>query len=321
MRYLRQRVLHSLLLLAGVCLLSFAMCELAPGDFFSEMRMNPAVTREAVGAMRAQYGLDQPPHVRFANWASSALRGEFGFSLSYNAPVGPLVLARALNTLLLTSLATALAWLAAIPLAMRAARCAGSWQDHASQTAATALLCVPDVLMALGFMLLAFQTGWFPTSGMTSLDFAQFSAIEKIKDVAWHAALPVLALALGIAPAIFRHARGAIREAMSAPFVDAARGHGISEERLMLRFILPSAANPLISLLGLTIGNLLGASLLIEVVMGWPGLGPLLIEAIFARDFLVVIGVTFFSTVLLMASNLATDVALFAADPRIRVKI
>jgi peptide/nickel transport system permease protein len=101
--------------------------------------------------------------------------------------------------------------------------------------------------------------------------------------------------------------------------VNAARAHGISEWRIVVRHVLPASANPLITLFGLTVANLLGASLLIEVVMGWPGLGPLLIDAILARDFLVVIGVTFFSTVLLLLSNLATDAALFAADPRIRV--
>lgn len=320
MAYLRSRALHSFFLLLGVCVFSFALCEMAPGDFFADMRMNPAVSRDTIEGMRAQYGLDQPVHLRFLRWAGSALRGEFGFSLAYNAPVGPLVWTRALNTLLLTATATLLAWLIAVPLAACNARRQHKWDDRATQWGATALLCIPDVLMALAFMLLAFQTGWFPTSGMMSLGFSELSSMEKLRDIAWHATLPVLALTLGIVPAIVRHARAAICETLRAPFVNAARAHGIGEWRILFRHALPVAANPLITLFGLTVGNLLGASLLIEVVMGWPGLGPLLIDAILARDFLVVIGVTFFSTVLLLLSNLATDAALFAADPRIRVQ-
>ena len=320
MAYLRQRLLHSIFLLLGVTVFSFALCEMAPGDYFDEMRMNPSVSRETVESIRQQYGVDQPLPVRFGRWVASALQGEFGYSLSYNSPIGPLVWARARNTLLLTTMATLLAWAIAVPLAVWTAHRRGKWEDRACAAGTSALLCVPDILVALGLMLLAVQTGWFPAGGMVSVGFDDLSFVGKAKDLAWHLVLPVSALVLGILPALVRHSRAAVGEAMQAPFVVAARAHGIRPMRLMFRHVLPAAANPLITLFGLTVGNLLGASLLIEVVMGWPGLGPLLLEAILARDLLVVIGVTVFSTFFLVAGNLLTDSLLFAADPRIRAE-
>lgn len=318
MSFLRRRLLHSAFLLVGVSLLSFLLCELAPGDFFDEMRLNPSVSRETVEGMRAQYGVDQPLPVRYARWVGSALRGEFGFSLAYNAPIGPLVWARAQNTLLLTVLVTLIAWLTAVPLALWTAHRARKWEDRVCTASTSALLCVPDLLLALGLMVLAAQTGWFPAGGMTSVGFEDLTLTGKIKDLMWHLFLPVTTLVLSILPTLVRHSRAAVGEVMRAPFMVMARAHGIPSWRLMLRHALPAAANPLITLLGLTIGNLLGASLLIEVIMSWPGLGPLLLEAILARDLLIVIAVTFFSTALLAVGSLATDLWLYAADPRIR---
>ncbi|MGH9815602.1 MAG: ABC transporter permease [Candidatus Acidiferrales bacterium] len=320
MAYLRRRLLHSIFLVLGVSVLAFVLCEMAPGDFFDEMRLNPSVSRETVDGMRAQYGVDQPLAVRYGRWLGSALRGEFGFSLAYNAPIGPLVWERAKNTLLLTVTATALGWLIAVPLAVWTAHRRGKWDDRVCAAGTSALLCVPDLLLALGLMYLAVQTGWFPTGGMMSVGFGDLSLIGKIRDLAWHFVLPVTALVLGILPALVRHSRAAVGEAMQSPAIAAARAHGIAPVRLLFRYALPAAANPLITLAGLTIGNLLGASLLIEVVMSWPGLGPLLLEAILARDLLVVIGITVFSTMLLAIGNLLTDYLLYAADPRIRVE-
>lgn len=320
MAYFRRRLLHSVFLLLGVSVLSFVLCELAPGDFFDELRLNPNVSRETVEGLRAQYGMDQPLPARYIRWLGSAIRGELGLSLAYNAPVSALVWARAKNTLLLTVAATLVAWLVAMPLALWTAHRQNKWEDQLCATGTSALLCVPDLLLALALMYFGVQTGWFPAGGMVSVGFEEMTLAGRLADLAWHLCLPVTALALGILPTLVRHARAAAGEAMRAPFVTVARAHGIPEGRLMFRYVLPAAANPLITLLGLTIGNLLGASLLIEVVMSWPGLGPLLLEAILARDLLVVIGVTVFSTILLVFGNLLTDYLLYAADPRIRVE-
>lgn len=320
MRYFARKFVHAALVLLGVSVLAFAMCEMAPGDYFDELRLNPSVSRETVGAIRAQYGLDQPLPLRYARWFGSTLRGEMGFSLAHNTAVAPLLWARAKNTLLLTAVATTLAWLIAVPLGAWTAARSGKWEDHACASGTSALLCVPDLLLALGLMYVAVLTGVFPTGGMVSIGFSEMSAWEKAKDVAWHGFLPVTALVLGTLPALLRHVRASMVEVLRAPFILAARANGIPPARLLFRHALPAAANPLITLFGLTVGNLLGASLLIEVVMSWPGLGPLFLEAIMARDLMAVIGVVMFSTLALIIGMLASDALLYAADPRIRVE-
>ncbi len=125
-------------------------------------------------------------------------------------------------------------------------------------------------------------------------------------------------LTLGLLPVLIRHVRAAVAEAMGAPFAMAARAHGIAGRRLLVRHILPAALNPLISLFGFSLGTLLSASLLVEVIVGWPGLGPLFLDAIFARDYALVLGVVLVSTTFLIAGNLVADLLLYRADPRIR---
>ena len=314
MRYIARRLLHGLLLLVGVSLLSFLFADLAPGDYFSQLRTDPRVSAETVAALRAQYGLDRPLPVRYAAWVASVLRGDFGYSLAYNSPVGPLLWARVRATLLLTGTATLLAWLIALPLGIWNATARGTWGDSVSKVVLSFLLAIPDLLLAIVFLMLAVETGYFPTGGMMS------PGPERVKDVAWHLVLPVAVLVLGMLPILVRHVRASMAEAIDSPFALSARAQGIPRRRLLFRHLLPAAANPLISLFGFSLGTLLSASLLIEVVMGWPGLGPLFLEAIMARDFALVLAVVMLSASFLVVGNLLADILLYRMDPRIRMK-
>jgi peptide/nickel transport system permease protein len=314
MRYIARRLLHGLLLLVGVSVLSFVFANLAPGDYFSELRTDARISAETVAALRAQSGLDRPLPVRYAAWVASVLRGDFGYSLAYNSPVGPLLWERVRATLLLTATATFLAWLIAIPLGIWNATARGTWADGVSKVVLSFMLAIPDLLLAIVFLMLAVETGWFPTGGMAS------SGPERVGDVAWHLALPVAVLVLGMLPILVRHVRASMVEAIDSPFALSARAQGIPRRRLLFRHLLPAALNPLISLAGFSLGTLLSASLLIEVVMGWPGLGPLFLEAIMARDFALVLAVVMLSASFLVVGNLLADILLYRMDPRIRMK-
>jgi peptide/nickel transport system permease protein len=317
-RYFARRLLHTLFVLFGVSVLSFLFVALAPGSFFDEMRLNPQISPQTVTALRAQYGLGQPLPVRYLRWMKSVFEGEMGFSFAYNSPAAPLLRARAGNTLLLTSSAALLAWLIAIPVGVWTAERKGHARDHLTSAATATLLAIPDLLLALGLLLMAVRTGWFPTGGMVSLDFEKLGGWAKMKDVTAHLALPVTAMLAGTLPVLVRHVRAAMIEVLDATFIRAARAHGIPRWRLLFRYALPAAANPLISLFGFSVATLLSASLLVEVVMSWPGLGPLFLEAILARDLYVVIGAVMLSTVFLVVGNLLADALLYASDPRIR---
>ena len=320
MRYLMRRFAHAAFLLIGVSILAFLFTTLAPGNYFDEMRLNPQIAPETVAALRAQYQLDRPLPLRYASWINSVLHGEMGFSFAYNSPVTPLLLVRARNTLLLTVTAALLVWGIALPLGVWSADQQDRLPDLMLSSGAAALMAIPDLALALGLLVLAARTGWFPTGGMTSVGFETFSPIHRLRDLALHMTLPVAALVFSALPLVVRHVRAAVADVIDAPFLLAAQGHGVPKRRLLYRYALPAAANPLISLFGFSIGALLSESFLIEVVMSWPGVGPLLVEAILARDLYVVIAGVLFSTLFLLGGNLLADTLLYWTDPRIRIE-
>lgn len=320
MKYLGRRFAHGLLLLVAISVFSFALLQWAPGDFFDAARMDPRVSAQTVTGMRAEYGTDRPFVVRYARWMRSMLKGDMGFSFAYGTSVGPLLWTRARNTLLLSGCATLLAWLLAIPMGIWSASHRGSWCDRICGVAMSTLLTIPDLLLALILLLLAVRTGWFPTGGMISSGAEQSGFWSSAADIARHLVLPAVGLALATLPVLVRHVRAAMIDAVEAPFIRAACGHGIPRTRLLFRYALPAAANPLISLFGFSIAAMLSASVIVEVVLSWPGLGPLMVQAIQARDIYVVIGVVMLSSVFLVIGNFVADVLLFMADPRIRVE-
>jgi peptide/nickel transport system permease protein len=315
MRYAGGRLLHAVLLLFAVSLISFAMANLAPGDYFSALQAESRYSAETIEGLRARAGLDRPFAVRYADWAASMLRGDFGYSLAYNGPVAPLVGGRLRNTVLLTGCATFLAWLLAVPLGIWNASRRGRWPDTVSRVLLSLLMAIPDLLLAIVLLALAASTGWFPVGGMESR-----ASTGRWGDLAWHLALPVAVLVTGMLPVLARHVRASMVEMMESPFALNARAQGIPRRRLLFHHVLPAALNPLISLFGLSLGGLLSASLLIEVVMGWPGLGPLFLDAIMNRDFAIVLAVVMLAAAFLIGGNLVADLLLYRLDPRIRAR-
>jgi peptide/nickel transport system permease protein len=317
-RYLARRLGHGFLVLFGVSVLSFLLAEAAPGSVFDELKLDPRVAPATIEALREQYGENRSFPEKYGHWLRGIAQGDFGFSVTHNAPVGGLLWPRARNTLFLTITATTLAWLIAVPLGAWAASREGTWPDRVIAASTTTLLGIPDLVLGLGLLLIAVRTGYFPTGGMVSVGFSELGGWERIADVIAHFFLPVVALVLVTLPVLVRHMRASMIDVLRSPVMDAARAMGMSEQRLRFRYALRLAANPMISLLGLSLASLLSASLVVELIMSWPGLGPLLRAAVVARDLHVIVGVVTCSTSLLIAGNLLADALLHWADPRIR---
>jgi peptide/nickel transport system permease protein len=180
------------------------------------------------------------------------------------------------------------------------------------------LLSIPDLLLAVILLAIAVETAWLPAGGMHAPGAESWAAGAQFRDTLRHLVIPLAVLVLGMLPVLIRHVRASVADCLDSPFALAARAHGIPRRRLLFGHILPAALNPLISLFGFSLGTLLSASLLVEVLVGWPGLGPLFLEAIMARDFALVLGVVMSSTALLITGNLVADLLLYRADPRIR---
>jgi peptide/nickel transport system permease protein len=296
--WLLRRALHAALLLIVVSALSFLMGRMAPGSFFDDLALNPQIQPATIARLRTRYGIDRSFPLQYSEWLRSAARGDFGNSLAYHRPVAELALPRARSTIALTSGACALAWCFALPLAMLGAVWPGSTLDRVGNGVSTMLIAIPELLLALGLFYVVVKAGFAGAIGSVML--------------------PLVVLVAGAFPIIFSHARAAFEQAAEASYITAARAHGIRGTRLWLRFVLPAAANSLISLLGLSIGGLIGASLVVETVMSRPGLGPLFLEAIGSRDLDVVTGVMLLSAVFVIGGNLLADILLGICDPRVR---
>jgi len=318
MRYIVRRWLRAVSLLAGVSALCFLFTEMAPGSFFDEMRLNPQISPETIAHLRAHYGLNRPLPVRYFHWLKSVAHGDFGYSVAYSVPVAPLLLERARNTLLLTTTATFITWFIGVPLGVWTANSRGRFFDRLVAIGTSILISIPEVVIAVALLTITVRWRILPVGGMVSLGFEESSTGEKIHSLLLHLLLPASILVLGSVAIVERHVRSSVLEVLSASYIQAARGLGVSRTRLLFRHVLPAAANPVISLFGLSLAGLLGGSLVVEAVTGWPGLGPLIIEATLARDLYVVIGAVMLSAAFLLAGSFTADLLLIITDPRIR---
>jgi peptide/nickel transport system permease protein len=309
---------RALYILFGVSLVSFVLSELAPGDYYAEARLNPQISADALVQMKSEHRLDQPLILKYCYWLESVVRGEWGFSLSYNMPVARLLWPRLLNTLLLTVTAAVLAWVVAVPAGIWLATGGRGFRRLLARGGLALLVATPELLLVLIFQLIAVRSGYLPVGGMFSLEWTQMTLSNRAQDVARHLALPVTVLTLSALPAIAMHAASSIAEILEAPFIQGARANGIPRWRLLWRHALPPAAHPLIAAFGLSAGTLLSASVLVENAMGWPGVGRLMLEATLERDVHVVISIVTLSAVFLIAGNFLSDLLLYSLDPRIR---
>lgn len=315
---LAHRVAQAVVLLAIVSIIAFAFAALTPGAFTDEMRMNPQISAETLRSLTARYGLDRPLPARYAAWVRATVAGDLGVSITYGVPVAALFWPRACATLLLAAVATAAAWLLAVPLAVGSAMRRGRMTDRLTMMLTSLPLASSDLLIGLAVLWIGVQSALVPTGGMTSVGFETMRAAGRWRDVVWHLLMPATALTIILLPPIFRQVRAALVDALESPHVDAARAHGLSPATLLCAYVLPLAANAQISIVGLSLAGLLSASLVIEVVMSWPGLGPLLLEATLARDHDVVVGIVLASAVMVWLGNTVADILLALFDPRVR---
>jgi peptide/nickel transport system permease protein len=318
MRTVSGRLLSGLLILFLVSMLTFLFAESAPGDYLAEMRLDPRSSPQQVEVLRQRYGLDRPLAERYLGWLTAAFRGDLGTSFVRGAPVAPLVVDRLANTLLLVAPAWSLAWLLALVLgpwtAARPRKPASRWIRRGSAL----LLSLPQVVVALMALAFAARSGLLPVGGMSSLGAEDLPAAARLGDLARHQALPVLALVLHTAPVLLGQVRVAVGEQLGAPFVLSARARGLAAPRILWRHALPAAAGPLAPLAGLSFAGMVSGALLVEVVFAWPGLGPLMLEALLARDLPVAVAAILASGAVLLSANAAADLGLFLLDPRTR---
>lgn len=301
-------------------MLNFLLLRLAPGDAASVLAGEAgSATPEYMAQLRQRFGLDQPVLVQLALYMKNMVALDLGFSFRYNMPVLTLILNRLGPTLLLMGVTLVLSVGAGVTLGILAASRAGSWRD--TLISILALVSYATPLFWIGLMLVvvfSLKLDWLPTSGMETVA-AFHEGWSRVLDIARHLILPAVTLSLFYMALYTRLMRAAMLEQAGMDYVTTARAKGVSEGRITLAHVVRNAVLPVVTVAGVQLGGLLGGSIVVESVFAWPGLGFLAFQALFARDFNLLLGIFFLSASLVVVVNLGVDLLYTFLDPRIQV--
>lgn len=320
--FLIRRLLAAIPLILVVTFITKVMLVLSPGNYLSNLRLNPTISAEYIAQMERLYHLDSNNvFERYWYWLWPALQGDFGFSFLKDAPVWALIGERVFNTLLLTGSALVFSWGLAIPLGVLAAVYRNRWIDQVCGFIAFFGLSIPSVFFSLLMVLFAAKTGLFPVGGIhDQVMWNVMTPWEKTVDMLHHLVLPTIVLGtIGMAQ-YMRQMRSEMVDTLSQDFVRTARAKGLSFRRVVLRHALGNAINPLVTLFGFSLASLLAGALLTEYVFGWPGIGLLTFEALQNKDEPLVMAAVTMLVVMLVIGNLIADLLLAIIDPRIRLE-
>jgi peptide/nickel transport system permease protein len=319
--YLLKRLSFMLPMLLGITLVSFTVIHLAPGTPTDmATTLNPKASLEAQKRLRELYGLDKPLLTQYWDWLKRLAVLDFGLSFSPDRrPVWDKIKERIGVTVGINLLAMLIILSVAIPIGVIAACRPHSWFDRATTLFVFFGFAMPTFWLALLLiMFFGVYLDWLPISGLTSLNFRQFSFWQKAQDLAAHLTLPVLVSAFGGLAGMSRYMRGNMLEVIRQDFIITARAKGLPERTVIFKHALRNALLPVITILGLSVPGLIGGSVIFESIFAIPGMGQLFYGAVMARDYPLVMGELVIGAVLTLMGNLLADVGYALVDPRIR---
>ena len=306
------RLLQGLIVLLIVSALTFSLLAAAGGDALTALQSDPLVSEQTIKELRRTYGLDRPLHVRYLRWLADLVQGRMGQSFFYKAPVSTIVRSRLSNTLTLAVTALIFAWAIALALgAMAARRARGSLVDRLCSVVILLSASTPRIVLALIALALAVRTSLFNV-GSSSIS-TQESAANSLARLL----VPALVLSVPLIALFLAQVREGLRAALFEEFVQVARAKGLSERVVIFRHALRAALNPLITIFGYSLGGVVSGSVIVETVLGWPGLGQLSVIAVRNRDAPLLMGVVMVTATAVLAGNLAADILLRLNDPRL----
>jgi peptide/nickel transport system permease protein len=301
----------------GVVTLMFVLLRLAPGDP-ALLLVGPAATTEQVAAQRHALGLDRPLPEQYASWLGRFARGDWGTSIATGRPVRAMLAQAWPATVRLVGLSLIVSYLLGIAVGVvQAAR--GGALDTALSIASVTLFALPGYWLGLMLvMVFTYRLRWLPAFGAAGFDADFLSPAARVADRLRHLTLPLATLTLVGVGGTARYVRGAMLDVAGAPYVTVARSKGLSERQVTLRHVLRNALIPVLTLLGLSLPTLFSGAVFIEAIFAWPGVGRILVEAVQARDYPVVMAATAVSAALVVLGNLLADALVTWADPRAR---
>jgi len=313
------RIFYAAVLLVAVLILNFSLMHMAPGDVADTISQSMGgADKELLDQIRADYGLDQPFLVQLGRYVGGILRFDLGYSFFYNQPVTQLILERLPATLLLVITAQLMALIIGVLLGVFSARKPNGITSHFVTFLALFGYSAPvfwtGILLLIGFSL---QIQWFPVAGMRDVTISGGFWVHFV-DVARHLVLPAITLASIFLALYSRLSRATMMEVLGSDYVRTAKAKGLSQRQVVYKHALKNSLSPVITLAGLQFSAVVSGAVLVETVFSWPGLGTLAFQSIIARDTPTILGILFFSALVVIVGNLLTDLVLRWVDPRLR---
>jgi len=290
-------------MLFGVSVITFGMLSAAGGDALSALRENPQISQQTLDRLSAVYGLDKPVTTRYLAWLGGSVRGDLGESFLYRTPVLGLVVARFGNTAMLAIVGLVIAMLIAIPSAYLVAKTRSRWLDILADVLVSVTASVPRMVAALVALLFLISSSGKTFAGDRS-PVALFLGALVIS-------LPVIAVLLA-------QAKDELARAVEMAFVQFARSKGLPERAVLLRHAFREALNPLLTIGGISVGTLVSGSVVVETILGWPGIGSLLVAAVKGRDVSLVMGIVIATSAVVWLANSVAELLQMINDPRLR---
>lgn len=324
--YILRRILGAIPLIFGLLTITFFIIRLAPGDPTS-MFIDPNIDPHTAEQLKENFGLNDPLPIQYGKWLGvlppfqGVLEGEFGVSFSKQRPVFEIISEALVNTLILTSVALILDLLIGVSFGIISALRRGDKLDHVITLGSLFIYSMPHFWFALMLILIfSLGLGWLPASQMHSVNADQLSAVEYFWDLVKHMIMPVCVLGIASAASTVRYMRSSMLEVIRQDYIRTARAKGLSERNVIWKHALRNALLPLITIIGLSFPFLLSGAVITEVIFAWPGMGRVTIDAIFSRDYPLIIANTFVAGTMVIGGNLLADVLYAVADPRVRLK-
>ncbi len=314
-RYVVRRILNTIPLLLIITVVTFFIINLAPGDPV-KMFLNPeAKTQVDLELIRHELGLDKPLIARYFIWLGNIIKGDFGISYFYGKPVIDILSDVLPNTIVLPLWSMVFSLVVAIPIGIFCAVKRNGILDYFFSIIAFLGVSIPGFWFALMLILVfSLKLGWFPTSGMREI-YDHYDFLDRVK----HMILPVFVLGTGSMASNMRYMRSAMLDVLTQDYIRTARAKGASELRVIFKHALRNALLPVATLIGFMIPGLVAGAAVIEAVFAWPGLGRVLVEANFTRDYPIIMGELIVYSLMVVAGSLASDILYAVVDPRIKL--
>jgi peptide/nickel transport system permease protein len=322
--YILRRIMLLIPTLIGITIVAFVIIELPPGDYLTAHVMNLAaggdvVDQEQLEALKRQYGLDLPLHLRYFHWMRNILKGDFGRSFEWNMPVKDLIWERLALTLVITVTTLLFTWVMGFAIGVYSATHQYSFFDYLFTSLGFVGLGTPDFMIALVLLWLAFSLFGANLTGLFSQEFQSAPwSVAKVIDMFKHMWVPLVILGTGGTAGMARTMRANLLDELHKPYVETGRAKGLKEWRLVFKYPVRVALNPFVSTAGWALPGLINGATIVSVVLGLPTAGPLLLRALMGQDMYLAASFVLLLSVLTVIGTLISDVLLAFIDPRIR---